>query len=159
MLSEGFVSIDIGLEFETHIDLDLLVQGITLRLIRLIASLCLQTNDGWTRRYKALIDTGNPISIIPNSIWNKAKISWLLPHKSELSGIGSGKIFGRLGEIVLILLDERTVSPTTPTIKAKAFLLDDDKVPLLLGFEDILTDIKLICDYRTKTAYLQIPSP
>lgn len=150
------MSIDIGLEFETHIDLDLLVQGITIRLIRLIASLRLQTNDGWTRRYKAFIDTGNPISIIPHSIWNKAKINWLLPHKSELSGIGSGKVFGRLGEIVLVLLDERADSPP---IKAKAFLLDDDKVPLLLGFEDILTEIKLVCDYRTKTAYFQTPLP
>ena len=148
------MSIDIGLEFETHIDLDLLEQGVTVNLIRLIASLRLQTKNGWTRRYKALIDTGNPISVIPNSIWNKARINWLLPYKSELSGIGSGKVSGKLGEIVLVLVDERTVSPP---IKAKAFLLDNDKVPFLVGFEDILIDIKLVSDYRTKTAFLQIP--
>ena len=40
--------------------------------------------------------------------------------------------------------------------KAKAFLLDDDSVPFLIGFEDIMTDIKLVCDYATKTSYFYI---
>ena len=54
----------------------------------------------------------------------------------------------------LVLVDKKT---TSPPVKAKALLLDDDSVPFLIGFEDILTDIKLVCDYRTKTAFLQIP--
>jgi hypothetical protein len=68
------VSITIELEFETHVDLDLVERGVVVRLIRLAASVQLQTREGWTRKYKALVDTGNPISIIPNSIWRKAKI-------------------------------------------------------------------------------------
>lgn len=41
------------------------------------------------------------------------------------------------------------------TIRAKAILLDDDSVPFLIGFEDILSDIKLVCDYSGKTAYFR----
>jgi len=142
------VSTTIELEFETHIDLDFVGQAITVHLIRLTVSLQLQTSKGWTRKYKALVDTGNPISVIPYSVWSKGKINWILSHKSELHGIGGRKISGKLGEITLILVDETT---TSPPIKAKALLLDDDSLPVLIGFEDILSDIKLVCDYMIKS--------
>jgi len=147
------VSTTIELEFETHIDLDFVEQGIAVHLIRLTVSLQLQTREGWTRKYKALVDTGNRISVIPNSVWSKGKINWILSHKSDLHGIGGGKVSGKLGEITLILVDKKT---TSPPIKAKALLLDDDSVPFLIGFEDILTDIKLVCDYKGKTSFFQI---
>ena len=146
------MSTTIELEFETHIDLDF-EQAIAVNLIRLTVSLQLQTSKGWTRKYKALVDTGNPISVIPNSVWSKSKINWILSHKSDLHGIGGGKISGNLGEITLIMVDKKT---TSPPIKAKALLLDDDSVPFLIGFEDILSDIKLVCDYKRKTSFFQI---
>jgi len=40
----------IELEFETHIDLELLDRGIAVRLIRLRASVQLKTTDGWTAK-------------------------------------------------------------------------------------------------------------
>ncbi|MFH0813481.1 MAG: hypothetical protein V2A69_11690 [Pseudomonadota bacterium] len=147
------MSTSIELEFETHIDLDFIEQGIAVHLIRLTASLQLQTSEGWTRKYKALVDTGNPISVIPNSVWSKGKINWILSHRSDLLGIGGGKVSGKLGEVTLVLVDKKTASPP---IKAKALLLDDDSVPFLIGFEDIMTDIKLVCDYKSKTSFFQI---
>ncbi|MBU1205991.1 MAG: hypothetical protein KKH04_03540 [Proteobacteria bacterium] len=147
------MSTSIELEFETHIDLDFVEQGIAVHLIRLTASLQLQTREGWTRKYKALVDTGNPISVIPNSVWSKGKINWILSHRSDLLGIGGGKVSGKLGEVTLVLVDKKTASPP---IKAKALLLDDDSVPFLIGFEDIMTDIKLVCDYKSKTSFFQI---
>ena len=147
------MSTTIELEFETHIDLDFIEQGVAVHLIRLTASVQLQTMEGWTRKYKALVDTGNPISVIPNSVWSKAKISRALSEKSDLHGIGGGKVSGKLGEVTLLFADRKTISPL---IKAKAFLLDDDSVPFLIGFEDVLTDIKLVCDYKTKTSFFEI---
>ena len=147
------MSTTIELEFETHIDLDFVEQGIAVHLIRLTASVQLKTEEGWTRKYKALVDTGNPISLIPNSVWSKCKINWILPHESDLRGIGGGKVSGKLGEIILVLVDKKT---TSPPIRAKALLLDDDRVPFLIGFEDVLTDIKLVCDYKGKTSFFEI---
>jgi len=153
LLKGESVSTSIELEFETHIDLDFVEQGIAEHLIRLTASLQLQTREGWTRKYKALVDTGNPISVIPNSVWSKGKINWILSHRSDLLGIGGGKVSGKLGEVTLVLVDKKTASPP---IKAKALLLDDDSVPFLIGFEDIMTDIKLVCDDESKTSFFQI---
>jgi len=145
----------IELEFNSQVDLDFIEQGITVHIIRLTTSLQLATQKGWTMKYKSIVDTGNPITVIPNSVWQKAHVDWLLPHASVLRGIGSGKVSGKLGNITFILIDKAT---TSPLIKAKALLLDDDSVPFLIGFEDILTDLKMVCDYKNRTAFFRIPS-
>ena len=146
----------IELEFETQIDLELLERGIAVRLIRLRASVQLQTMVGWTAKYKALVDTGNPISIVPKSVWSKSQVVRALSDKSVVHGIGGGKASGRLGEITFLFVDQSNISPV---IRAKAFLLDDDSVPFLIGFEDILTDAKLICDYGRKLACFEFHIP
>ena len=95
----------IELEFETQIDLDFIEQGIAVHLIRLTASVQLQTTEGWTKKYKALVDTGNPISIIPNSVWRKSqdkpgslrqkRRAWYWGRKSLREVRGSHFVVGR----------------------------------------------------------------
>jgi hypothetical protein len=41
-------------------------------------------------------------------------------------------------------------------LKIKALLLPDDSLPLIVGFEDVLTTAKLVSDYKNGTAYLEI---
>ena len=149
------MSIKIDLEFETRLDPDLLSVGISIRLIRLIASLRLKTAEAWTDPYKAIIDTGSPITLIPKYVWAKVSVKWILPGSIQLTGLGSGGVSGKLAEVVMVFLDKKGSSPP---ISLKAFLVDSDTIPLIIGFEDILTDIKMVCDYKSKTAFLQIPS-
>jgi hypothetical protein len=148
------VSIKIDLEFETKLDLELLSAGISTRLIRLVASLRLKTPRGWTNPYKAIIDTGSPITLIPKHVWEQLIITSILPGSIKLTGLGSGGVSGKLAEVVLFFVDKKGMFPP---ISLKGFLVDSDTVPLIIGFEDVLTDIKLVCDYRIKTAFLQIP--
>jgi len=148
------VSIKIDLEFETRLDSELLSVGISICLIRLIASLRLKTAKAWTDPYKAIIDTGSPITLIPKHIWDKVSIKWISPGFIQLTGLGSGGVSGKLAEVVMVFLDKKGLFPP---ILLKGFLVDSDTVPLIIGFKDVLTHIKLVCDYRTKTAFLQIP--
>ena len=150
------MSIKIRLDFQTKIDLDFLLKGVSLRLIRLIATIRLKTRDGWTRAYDAIVDTGNPISIIPFSIWSKAQVRLLLPEQTQLFGIGvDGKaaVSGKLAEVIGIFRDQQKVSRP---LRIKAHILEDDSAPLLIGFEDILTNVKLVSDYKSKEAYFEV---
>ncbi len=105
-----------------------------------------------TRKYRGMVDTGNPISVIPHFIWSQAFIKWLLPQPTKLYGIGSGSVSGKLAEVIIVFADEKQVSlPLT----VKAHLLYDDSVPFLIGFEDILTELALTSDFKSKTAYLK----
>ena len=83
------MSIRIDLEFETKPDLELLSAGISMRLIRPIASLRLKTSTGWTNPHKAIIDTGSPITLIPKHVWEEITIKWILPGSIKLAGLGS----------------------------------------------------------------------
>ena len=82
-------------------------------------------------------------------------VKWILPGSIQLTGLGSGGVSGKLAEVVMVFLDKKGLSPP---ISLKAFLVDSDTVPLIIGFEDVLTDIKMVCDYKSKSASLQIPS-
>lgn len=42
------------------------------------------------------------------------------------------------------------------TLSIKAYLAEDDAVPLLFGIEDLLTNARLVCDYPKSKAFLQI---
>jgi predicted aspartyl protease len=152
------MSTKIKLEFETKIDLEFLTKGIRIRLIRLISRIKLRGENGFTKTYDAIIDTGNPITIIPFSIWNKASIRIISHEKVKLYGLGTDNksaIKGNIGQVTIIFLDEEKSSVP---IKLKAYLIEDDRAPFLIGFEDILTEIKLVSDYKGSIAYLELPN-
>lgn len=148
------MSTKIALEIRTDLDLDFLEEDVLFRLIRFMSFVQLRTSEGWTAPHKAIIDIGTPISIIPRFIWKHAQVKPISLRKVTLTGIGSGKVQGRLGEVTLVFSDEQA---TSPPIQAKAHLLDDNSVPLLIGCEDILTQLDLFISYRNKVAYFELP--
>lgn len=62
-------------------------------------------------------------------------------------------IKGNIGQVEIIFLDEQRSSAS---MTLKAYLIEDDKVPLLIGFEDVLTLMKLVSDYKNNVAYLEV---
>ena len=105
------MSTKIALEIRTDLDLDFLQQDILFHLIRFMSFAQLRTSEGWTAPHKATIDIGTPISIIPRFIWKHAQVKWISLRKVTLTGIGSGKVQGRLGEVTLVFSDEQATSP------------------------------------------------
>lgn len=83
------MSIKINLEFETRVDIDFLAKGISFRLIRLISRIKLKSKEGFTKTYDAIVDTGNPITIIPFSIWSKASVHLISHEQVKLYGLGT----------------------------------------------------------------------
>jgi hypothetical protein len=135
--------------------LEFLSQGIHLRLIRLLGTVQLKTPNGWSPETRVIIDTGNPVTMIPHSIWSQADVRILIQGKTKLYGLGSDEsagLSGQLAETTLVFKDPTTISPA---IKCKAHILDDDSAPFLIGFEDILTSARLTCRYDSHTAWLE----
>jgi hypothetical protein len=59
----------------------------------------------------------------------------------------------RLAKIELAFLDTRK---ELVQLTIKAYLAENDSVPLLFGIEDLLTDACLVCDYPKGKAFLQV---
>jgi len=120
-----------------------------LRIIRLKTRVSFRTLEGgWTLHRDAIIDTGCPVSVIPRSIWTNIHHYFISDEREE--GIAGERVTVRLGVVTLRLYDGETNSPP---LRVKTDLAESDTIPLILGFEDVITEILLVCDFHEKIAY------
>lgn len=142
----------IPLQFKSHYDSELLSEGIKFNLIRLLADIDFKTLNGWSPKYQAIVDTGSPANIIPKFIWSQAVNRLILAKKFSLGGIGEGKVDGYLGEVTVRVSHRKKSSPP---LKLRAFLLETDATPFIMGFEDFLRVGKLLSNYPKSLASIQ----
>ncbi len=147
------MSTKIHLDWRTSLDQMHLARGLQVRLIRLFARVSFKEPDGWSRPWLDIMDTGSPMTLLPKPVWETIHVASFLSEAVPLGGIGSGTVLARLAKVELAFLStqkeivERTI---------KAYLAEDDSVPLLLGIEDLLTNARLVCDYPKSKAFLQL---
>jgi hypothetical protein len=129
----------IRLSVRRKVDLKAFESGITLLLYRIMADVRILTPTGWSAPVGGLIDTGNPVTILPRSVWIEASAQLLTRTSRSIHGLGStdaSAIQGRLGRVFLSFEHGEASSPPLETM---AYLVDDDRSPLLLGCEGVLT--------------------
>lgn len=144
----------IRLSIRSRVDLDALEAGVALHLIRITAAVCILTPAGWSPAREGILDTGNPVSLIPYGMWSGTAVSFLSARSRPIHGLGSTEqsaVRGLLGRLTLSIVDAETFSPPIETI---AYLLDDDRAPLLLGCEGILTRATLTANLAASQASL-----
>ncbi len=145
----------IRLSVRTRIDLEAIEAGLTLLLARITANVRILTPSGWSRSRVGILDTGNPVTLIPHRVWSGASVDFVRQISQPIHGLGSTEanaIRGRLARVTLSLEDEEVSSPPIETV---AYLLDDDRAPLLLGCEGILTCATLTTNLRAGQAFLE----
>lgn len=148
------MSTSISLAFQTKYDSALLSAGLKVRLVRLLGNVCFKTSSGWTKPFEAIVDTGNPTTVLPLNVHQQISSQKLYPGKIDLLGIGQGSVRGWLASIIMSFHDKQA---TSPPFQAKAYLLDDDSTPLIIGYEDVLTELRLVSDYPQQQAYFELP--
>lgn len=124
-------------------------------VIRLFAWVSFATLDGFTPAYRAIIDTGSPVSIVPFNIWGGCAVELFGPDRIlSFSGAPECEIPVQAGEITLIIFDARNQRTDELTIRAD--LCDTSEVPLILGMHDVLARGILHADYPRNQAWLEI---
>ena len=150
------MSIKIPLNIDTRVDVEFLELGILSKITRIKANICFKKENGFSKEYRAILDTGAPYTILPFSTWQGIKHEFLSHKNFPVSGISPEKtppIMAKFGKIEIVFLAPNAI---TTSIKVKAYLMPDDNIPLIIGFEDIITKIKLFCNYKDNTAYIEI---
>lgn len=146
----------VRLAYQTHANLDYFQRGVLIRYVRLIANVGFETLDGWTDIREAIIDTGVPISVIPRRVWQQARHGFFSDATTEIS-IGGRTVQGKLGQVTLRVHDAEDGEQISPPLAIKANLLSDDSYPIILGFEDFLTEVTLYSNFPRQEAYLSLP--
>ena len=148
------MSTKIRLEFAQDIDVELAKANYWLPIIRVLANIRLILIDGsLSRVYKAIVDTGSPITTVPISIWQHARTIGLVKEKFRLQGLGKGEIGGQISQIQIAFVDQRR---TSRYLEIPAFLASDDQTPLIVGFHKVFSEHKLMCDYKKYNGFIQI---
>ena len=128
-----------------------------VRYIRILADVSFETADGWTEPMKAIIDTGGPISIIPRSVWEQVRHGFYSNRETDVR-VGGRAAVGKVGQVTLRFHDAQEQDRISPSLTLKAYLLSDDSYPIVLGFEDFLTDVELHSNFPQQQVYLVFPS-
>lgn len=144
----------IDLFFSRVPDLDLLEKGVTFWTIRTKVQIRLQREGGWTRPFDAIVDTGAPISVLPQRVWEQIERGVL--GKDTMRGIvpGEGSVLPvEIAEVGGLLVDEKG---QTGSISFRSYLVSRDDVPLILGVDSLLSRCVLHIDYPQSQGYLEL---
>ncbi|MCH8290777.1 hypothetical protein IH992_06735 [Candidatus Poribacteria bacterium] len=132
-------------------------RGIIVRYVRILADVSFAiSNGGWTEPDEAIIDTGGPISIIPRHVWEQIQHGFYSDREMEVL-VGGRATMARFGQVTLRFHDAQENTRISPPLTIKASLLSDDSHPIVLGFEDFLTDVELHSNYPRQEVYLSFP--
>jgi len=113
-----------------------------------------KTKSGYSNKWSAIIDTGAHTSILPFHVWKDIEIEVLCEHK--IYGLIPKKECGipvLIANIKGFLLDE--FGNKTKELKFLSCLAYNDDIDILLGFRDLLNNLKLFIDVQNDKAYLE----
>lgn len=147
------MSIRIPLRIVELEDPKLAEQGISIPIIRVVCPVKFKFPDGFTDFYSAIIDTGAPLSLLPQQIWRHCDVRTL--GRSTLRGVVPRKVCqlpAKIGELNCFVQGEDGAVQKATII---SYLPKTDRVPIILGFETLLRTFKIVIDCENNFAVLE----
>jgi hypothetical protein len=146
----------VELRFETTEAIDPQFGNFPLTVIRLMTNVCFRRPDGSSSEaFEAVVDTGAFVSVLPKYIWRE------IGREIKVADASFGGISERrqcqikcsIGTVTCFLTDEW--GNRSHDYNIVAFLAKTDKVPLIIGFADLLEHIQSCFHYETGEAWVQ----
>ena len=141
----------VKLFFRTLRDEELEEKVSGVEIIRLKSLIQFKQLQGWSKPYEAIVDTGAPISLIPAQIWRKMEHIVLADH--DVGGVTGHVMKVTIAKVEAALLDRE--GNRTPELQVLAYLAPTDRVPLIMGFKDLLDRFHTCFDYPSRDASIQ----
>ncbi len=123
-------------------------------LLRVYAHMQFKLKDTWGPIEHGLIDTGAHTSVLPESIWKNIQFEIIGQH--VLKGVLIKKeceIPVKIAKITAKFIDAKNVSKE---YIFTAYLVDGDKVPLLIGFRELMELFGVTINIKNKEAFIEV---
>ena len=129
-----------------------------LTIIRLLADVRFVQADGHlSESREAIVDTGAHTSVLPLNLWQRFAVE-IDEEDVSFGGINDRpecQIPASLGKVRCFLTDE--TGQLIPELNVPCFLAKTDRVPLILGFANLLSRFKICFDYENGKAFVLSP--
>lgn len=148
------MSTKVELTFSRYLDLELLEKGITFWITRVHTQIRLKRPKGWTRPLEAIVDTGSPISVVPQKMWYEIETKPLA--EDIMRGIVPKEecFFPvKIAELNGFLMDAKQESEP---ITFLSYLAPTDRIPLILGVESLLSKSTLYINFLQQRGYIEL---
>lgn len=124
--------------------------------IRLVSWVSFKSLEGYLNPMQAIIDTGAPVSLIPFKVWGQAMVTLGDPTTiPSVSDRPECDLEVTEGQITLSLLNDDW-QPVINDWIIQADLCHTSEMPLILGMHDFLSRGRLVMDYPTNEAWLEL---
>ena len=145
----------ISLEFREHSWTSQEITDHVPRVIRLRCAMEFDLGEGaFTKIYRGIVDTGAPITVIPQRIWHPLPVR-ILVHSTTLGGISKRpecRVPARFGIARGRLVDRSGTA--SHVAEFPAYLAQTDEVPLLIGFASLLSEFDVHFNYQCREAWV-----
>jgi hypothetical protein len=126
-------------------------------VVRLVAEVELRhgSDGSFSTALPAIVDTGAPFSVLPRSVWEPLSPIIDVPD-SPLGGLSQRRacrVPAAFGRVWLRLVDLH--GNTTKAHEVPAYLARTERVPLLVGFADLLTELNCHFDFKHREAWVE----
>ena len=148
------MSSKIKLFYETYNDPDISKFIENYNIIRLKGIIRFIHHENYSDPFKAIIDTGAHISLIPHYMWKNLNIEDL--GKYEVRGISNKpecNIPSIIGRLEIIIQDR--LGNSTNKLKIHSCLALTNEVPLIMGFKDLLSKFQVCFNYGQNEAFIE----
>lgn len=127
-----------------------------LTIIRLLADVRFVQADGrLSESLDAIVDTGAHTSVLPLSLWQRFAVE-IEEEDVAFGGLNDRpecQIPASLGKVRCFLTDE--TGQLSPELVVLCFLAKTDRVPLILGFANLLSQFNICFNHATGVAYAE----
>ena len=146
----------IGLRFEVFDHKSIRYGTESLPVTRVVVDVRFEERDGsLSRDHQAAVDTGAYITVVPRYVWRPVERR-VLTRDVFFGGVKQTKRCQVRADLALVtcVLSDRE-GRETPPIPVPAYLAHSDRVPLLIGFADLLARYRMLIDPTTGEAWLR----
>ncbi len=148
----------IHLQFETQKPASDELHSAGLWIVRLRANVrFVQPDERVTAAFRAFVDTGAPASVVPRDLWRDLAPQ-VLVEDAPIIGVSKRRacqIPASFGVVKGQLVDADGNASAVRSFRA--YLASSDRVPLILGFADLLSEFPVHFDYRGREAWVEAP--
>ncbi len=135
-------------------DLEALERGFSIEWFRLFVRVQFRVHEGWSKAYRAILDTGSPHCVVSSALIPditkkplfKTRLASIVPKEGSF-------LKAEMTRVQLSLSDEQVISEP---VEALTMITEESRVPLIIGLAAFPKSLRLDLNFKDRSGYIEL---